>query len=125
MRWWAAVPLAVVASVAGAVADLRVEGALRWVFAGALAVGCLLAVLSVTGPGLVAAMVEPPVVAVLAVAVGTLLTGHAAGGSAILLAAGTRLTALFPLVAGVTGATVLIGMVRLWRGRVRPVAPAR
>lgn len=70
VRWWAAVPLAVVVSVAGAVADLRIDGALRWLFGGALAVGCLVAVLVVSGPGLVAAMVEPPVVAVLAVGAG-------------------------------------------------------
>jgi hypothetical protein len=125
VRWWAAVSLAVVASVVGAVADLRVEGALRWVFAAALAVGCLVAVLAVSGAGLVAAMVQPPVVAVLAVGAGTFFTGHAAGGSATVLAVATRLTAAFPLVAGVTGATVLIGLVRLWRGRGRPVARAR
>lgn len=123
MRWWAAVPLAVAVSIAGAVADLRVEGTLRWLFGAALAVGCLLAVLGVSGPGLVAAMVQPPVAAVLAAGGGTLLTGRAAGVSAAVLAVGTRLTAAFPVVAGVTGATVLVGLVRAWRGR--PVARAR
>jgi hypothetical protein len=125
MRWWAAVPIAVGASVAGAVADLRVEGALRWLFAAALAVGCLVAVLAVSGPGLVATMVEPPVVAALAAGTGTVLTGHTPGGSAILLAVATRLTGAFFLVAGVTAGTVLIGVVRLARSRGRPVVPAR
>lgn len=69
------VSLAVVAALAGAVVDLRVEGGLRWVFAGAIASGCLL---TVSGPGLVAAMVEPPVGGVLAVGVGAVLTGHGA-----------------------------------------------
>lgn len=65
MRWWLAMPVAAGISIAGAAADLRIEGAFRWVFAVAYAVGCLAAVLGVSGTGLVATMVEPPVVAVL------------------------------------------------------------
>lgn len=125
MRWWVAMPLAVTASVAGAATDLRVEGALRSVFAAVFAAGCLVAVLAVAGTGLVAAMVEPPVVAVLAVAVGTLFTGGPGGGSASMLAIATRLTAAFPIVAAVTGATVLIGLVRLWRRRAPRVGAVR
>lgn len=88
-------PLAVVLSLAGAVAGLRIEGAVRWLFAAALA-GCLLAVLVVSGPGLVATWWSlrwwrccpsaqhrcPPAVRQLI---------------------GTWLTAAFPVVAGVTG----------------------
>jgi hypothetical protein len=125
VRWWLASAVAVGISVAGAVADLRIEGALRWAFAVAYAVGCLAAVLGLSGAGLGAAMLEPPVVAVLAVGVATVATGHVSGGSAIALAIGARLTAVFPVMAGMTGATVLVGLVRLWRGRGRPVAPAR
>jgi hypothetical protein len=47
VRWWLAVPVAVAISIAGATADLRMEGALRRVFAVAYAVGCLAAVLGV------------------------------------------------------------------------------
>lgn len=123
VRWWSVLPLAVVVSVAGAVADLRFEGTLRWVFGAALALGCLLAVLGVSGPGLAAAMVEPPVVALLAAGAGTLLVGRGADGPATVLTIGTRLTTAFPVVAGVSGATLLVGLVRAWRGR--PVARTR
>jgi hypothetical protein len=124
MRWWLAMPVAVGLSIAGAAADLRIEGAFRWVFAVAYAVGCLAAVLGVSGTGLVATMVEPPVVAVLAVGVGMVLSGDASGGSAAALAVGAGVTVLFPLMAGVTGAAVLIGLLRLRRRRSRSVAPA-
>lgn len=119
MRWWLAMPLALALSVAGGLADLRIEGTLRWGFAVAYAVGCVAAVLGLSGAGLGAAMVQPPVIAVLAVGSAIIVSGPASGGSALALAVGARLTAAFPLMAAVTAATVLLGLLRLWRRYAR------
>jgi hypothetical protein len=121
----AAVAIAFELSVTGAVVDMRIGSSLSLLFDGAYIAGCLTAVLVGSRAALLALMTEPPVVALAACAVAA-LTGGAAGASAVVVATGLRVAALFPLMAAVTAATTVIGLLRLWwRRSLRPAAPAR
>ncbi len=117
MRWWMGMLMALGVSVAGAIADARLAGSSHLVLATAYVLGCLVAVLGVSGPGLVAVTVEPPVVLLVAVGAAEALSGRTSGMSGIVLGAGLRVTSLFPVMAAVSGATVLVGLLRLWRHR--------
>ncbi len=124
MRWWSAMLVAFGLSLAAAVIDERIQGTVHLPFSAAYVVGCLVAVLVVRPPGLLAVMVEPPIVLVLSVLVAQLLAGGSAERS-VAVTAGLQVTGQFPVMAATTGATVLVGLVRLWRRRPpRPVATA-
>ena len=124
MRWWSAMLVALGLSLAAAVIDERIQGTVHLPFSAAYVVGCLVAVLVVRPPGLLAAMVEPPVVLLLSV-LGAQVLADGSAGRSVALAAGLQVTGQFPVMAATTGATVLLGLVRMWRRRPpRPMATA-
>ena len=124
VRWWSAMLVAFGLSLAAAVIDERIQGTVHLPFSAAYVVGCLVAVLVVRPPGLLAAMVEPPSVLLLSVLVAQVLAGGRAGRS-VALTAGLQVTGQFPVMAATTGATVLLGLVRMWRRRPpRPMVTA-
>ena len=132
--WWAAIALALSFTAIGVFADLERINRLGVIFQGSYFVGCVLAVLWVQRRGLFGPMVQPPLI--LAVAVpGVVLMGGGATGSGLTakaLAVGTPLINGFPTMAITTGATVLVGCLRLLRQRPpvtrrqsRPPTPER
>lgn len=116
MRWWWAMLAAFGLSLAAAIVDLRAEGGLQLPFSAVYMIGCGIGVLMLRGPGLVAAMVQPPVVLALSVLAAELLSAGGAGRS-VAVGAAVQVTGQFPVMAATTGVTVVLGLVRLWRRR--------
>lgn len=122
---WGAVLLAVVFTVAGAVADLWLTRSIGRVFQVAYALGCVLAVCTVRRRDVFAPIIQPPLVMAVVVPLVIIFDSDwAPGGNLVthLLAAITPVLANFLVQAGVTVATVVIGLVRiiLQRGRTSP-----
>ncbi|NKQ55987.1 hypothetical protein HFP15_24210 [Amycolatopsis sp. K13G38] len=114
----AAIPGVLVVSVAGSVFDLRVNHTLGILFGAAFVLASLAATFFVRHSGVFVAMFVPPLVLLLAAAVGVLVNRGVQGGmTAVLLAIATPVLPQFPVMAGTTAATLLIGGIRLLRHR--------
>jgi hypothetical protein len=114
LPWWAAVGFAAGVSMAAAVFDLRVYHALGIPFTVAYVVGCAGAVLTVRQRSLFVPAAQPPVNLLLTVVIAVVagVPGHSFGAST-LLAIGAQLISTFPVMAGVTGVTVVLGAIRM------------
>lgn len=125
MRCWVAVAVALVLTTAGVFADLYRADQLGIVFQACYFLGCLLAVVAVQRKGLFAPTVQPPLLLVVAVPAGVVLSGSVPSGgqAATGLAIGTPLINSFPTMAITTGVTVAIGVFRFINQRPpNPVA---
>jgi hypothetical protein len=116
---WAAVLLALGFTGVGVFVDLERIDRLGLIFQACYFVGCVLAVLWVQRRGLFGPMVQPPLILALAVPSVVLATsgGGTGGLTAKALAVGTPLINGFPTMAITSGATVLIGLVRIAQQR--------
>jgi hypothetical protein len=128
LPWWAAILLPLVTTAAGAYVDLTFNRGLGLPFQAAYAGGCVLAVLLVRRRNLFGPMVQPPLILLFAASpVALLLTGSGLSfGSQLVsqaLAFSVPLVNNFVWQAGVTIATVVIGLIRLILTRKRPPAP--
>lgn len=127
--WWAAVLLALAFTGIGVFADLERVNRLGLIFQGCYFVGCVLAVLWVQRRGLFGPMVQPPLILALAVPGVVLAASGASTGDSLTakaLAVGTPLINGFPTMAITTGATVLIGLLRMASQRPpKPELPQR
>jgi hypothetical protein len=112
--------IVVVASlcVLSGVFDLRGSHTLGIPFDTAYILGSLAAVIAVKRSGVFILMCTPPLMTILAAVVGVLLfTSHRNDSTATLLATATPVITQFPVTAGTTALTVIIGTVRLIRDR--------
>lgn len=112
----AAVGLGAVLSALGVFVDLARVGSLGLVFTICYIAGCVLAVAWVRRDGLFGPMVQPPLVVAVAVPVVVLLAGSPKPGAGVterLLVIGAPLVNAFPIMAGTTGAVVVLGVLRL------------
>jgi hypothetical protein len=126
LPWWAAILLPLVTTAAGAYADLTFNRGLGLPFQAAYAGGCVLAVLLVRRRNLFGPMVQPPLILLFAASpVAVLLSGNGLGSGMVsqALTIGGPLVNNFMVQAGVTIATVVIGLIRLILTRKRPSAP--
>ncbi|MEV6603716.1 DUF6542 domain-containing protein [Kutzneria sp. NPDC051319] len=133
LPWWAAILLPLATTAAGAYVDLTVNHGLGLPFQAAYAGGCLLSVLLVRRRNLFGPMVQPPLILLFAASPMALLLngGNGSLGSQLgsqfvnqALTFGMPLVNNFVLQAGVTIATVVIGLIRLIITRRRPAATA-
>ena len=105
LPWWAV--------AVGATAVVAAGGALGGpYFPGALVAGCVLAALVANRAAFFTVVAQPPLI-VTAIAVVTLVFGQS------FLSAVTRLSTVFPYLAGTMVAVGLIVLVRVWRSRSR------
>jgi hypothetical protein len=128
LPWWAAILLPLVTTAVGAYADLTFNHGLGLPFQIAYAAGCVLAVLLVRRRNLFGPMVQPPLIMLFAASPVALLqlSGASSLGSQLVsqaLAFSVPLVNNFVWQAGVTIATVVIGLIRLILTRKRPAAP--
>jgi hypothetical protein len=121
LPWWAAVLLAFGLAAIAAWVDMHRQDSLGRIYQGAYVLGCLVAVCWVRRRNLFGPMVQPPLVfAVTAIgAVALAQPGPLFGGGVkqLLLSVALPLTSNFPTMAITTGATVVIGLLRLWLQR--------
>jgi len=113
--WWAAVLVALVLSIAGAIIDMHFSGNLSKVFDGAYFIGCVIAVCFVRRRNVFGPMVQAPLILAVTVPVVVVVTKGLptnTGLSAKLIALGVPLVTGFPTMAITTIATVLIGGIR-------------
>jgi hypothetical protein len=112
----AAVGVAALFTGIGAAVDLVRIGSLGTIFTICFVAGCVLAVAWVRRSGLFGPMVQPPLLVAVAVPVVVLLAGTPTPGAGVaerLLVIGAPLVNAFPIMAWGTGATLLLGVVRL------------
>jgi len=129
LPWWAAILLPLVTTAAGAYADLTYNHQLGVPFQAAFGGGCLVAVLFVRRRNLFGPMVQPPLIMLFAACPVSLalMSGASLQSSttAQALAIAAPLVNSFMVEAGVTIATIVIGLIRLIATRRRrPAAPA-
>jgi hypothetical protein len=121
LPWWGAVLLAFGLAAIAAAFDMQRADSLGRVYQGAYIVGCVAAICLVRRSSLFGPMVQPPLVfAVTAVAAVVLLapdTGGDGGLKSLIFSVALPLTSNFPTMAITTGATVAIGLFRLYRER--------
>lgn len=123
--WWVAVLIAFVPTLAGLVLDLAVTGGIgviAWVLT---LLGVVAAALLVRRHALFTAMVQPPLVVLVALVAGYViaaLTGAINGG---VLQLGLRLVGTFPLMLTATAVAVVLGVIRLVAQPMRSGAPRR
>ncbi len=131
--WWAAVLIAVVATLAGFAIEAGLgHQELGFVFAGCYALGCIAAVLLVRQSGIFTAVIQPPLLLFVAVPLAYfLLHGSAFNGlKDVAISCGYPLVERFPLMLFTSATVLLIGLVR-WYGAIsapaarQPTAPAR
>lgn len=118
--WWGAVLLAFGLALIGAFVDQLATDGLSLIFHVCYVVGALGAVLAVQRKSLFGPMVQPPLAMALAVPLIVLTASGLPEGSDMLskaLAIGTPLINSFPVMAGTTAATVLVGILRLVKQR--------
>jgi hypothetical protein len=123
LPWWAAILLPLVLTAAGAYVDLHFDRGLGVPFQAAFGAGCLISVLFVRRRNLFGPMVQPPLILLFAASpVVVLLNGRGLSGglASQALTIGAPLVDNFMVQAGVTVATVVIGLVRLIIIRRRP-----
>ncbi|RZS44393.1 hypothetical protein EV193_101269 [Herbihabitans rhizosphaerae] len=120
LTWWAAVLLALGVTAAAAAIDMVRQNKLSPVFQGAYFVGCVAAVCWVRRRSLFGPMVQPPLILALTVPTVVYLASGAPIGNSLfskVLTLGTPLINGFPTMAITTGATILIGVLRLYLQR--------
>lgn len=121
LPWWGAVLLAFGLAAIAAAFDVQSGGSLSKVYQGAYLLGCVVAICLVRRSSLFGPMVQPPLVfAVTAVSAIVLLgpdNGSSGGLKSLILTVAFPLTSNFPTMAATTGATVAIGLFRMWRER--------
>lgn len=126
LPWWGAVLLAFGLAAIAAAFDMQRQDSLGRVYQGAYIVGCLAAICLVRRSSLFGPMVQPPLVfAVTAVAAVVLLAPDTGGGGlkSLIFSVALPLTSNFPTMAGTTGATVAVGLFRMWRERDPDLGP--
>jgi hypothetical protein len=121
-----AVGVAAVFTAIGAAVDLLRSSSLGTVFTVCFIAGCVLAVAWVRRRGLFAPMVQPPLLVAIAVPAVVLLAGTPTPGAGVaerLLVIGAPLVNAFPIMAWGTGATLVLGVVRLVVQRTPKLKP--
>lgn len=128
LPWWAALLLAVGASVVGFAIDAGSgHKELTHIFAGLYIAGCVAAVLAVRQDGVFTAVIQPPLILFCAVpGAYWLFHGRKVGHlKDLLINCGYPLIERFPLMLGTAGGVLLIGLVRWYFGMShRPNAAA-
>jgi hypothetical protein len=120
LRWWGALALAAVLTLAGVAVDLLVSGELGVVFTACFAGGCILATAWARRDSLFVPLVQPPLliaVAVPAVVVATGSLPRSGGTASALLAIGGPLVNAFPTLAITTAVCLALGFTR---SRIEP-----
>jgi hypothetical protein len=120
LRWWGALALAAVLTVAGVAVDLLMSGELGVVFTACFAAGCILATAWARRDSLFVPLVQPPLllaVAVPAVVVATGSLPRSGGTASALLAIGGPLVNGFPTLAITTAICLALGFIR---SRIEP-----
>ena len=120
LRWWGALALAAVLTVAGVAVDLLTSGELGVVFTACFAGGCILATAWARRDSLFVPLVQPPLllaVAVPAVVVATGSLPRSGGTASALLAIGGPLVNGFPTLAITAAICLALGFVR---SRIEP-----
>jgi hypothetical protein len=120
LRWWGALALAAVLTVAGVAGDLLMSGELGVVFTACFAGGCILATAWARRDSLFAPLVQPPLllaVAVPAVVVATGSLPRSGGTASALLAIGGPLVNGFPTLAITAAICLALGFIR---SRIEP-----
>ncbi|GAA1287554.1 hypothetical protein GCM10009609_62430 [Pseudonocardia aurantiaca] len=120
IRPYAAVGLGAVLTAVGVLVDLTRIGTLGAVFTICHIAGCVLAVAWVRRDGLFGPMVQPPLLVAAAVPVVVLLAGSPRPGQGVadrLLVIGAPLVNAFPIMAGTTGAVLVLGFLRIFLQR--------
>ncbi|EHK82851.1 DUF6542 domain-containing protein [Saccharomonospora azurea] len=118
--WWSAALLTFGLALVGAFVDQFMTDSLSVVFHVCYVVGALGAITAVQRKSLFGPMVQPPLAMALAVPLVVLTASGLPEGSDMLskgLAIGTPLIESFPMMAGTTAATVLIGILRMVKQR--------
>lgn len=117
---WAAGALAVGLSVVAGVVDEQINHTVGVPFGVGYVLGCVGAVLMVRPRGLFVPAAAPPLIMVLAVTIAAMTAPGHGTLTALALAIGTQVLFVFPLMAVVTGVTLVVGAVReLARRRLR------
>jgi hypothetical protein len=125
LPWWAAILLPLVTTAAGAYVDLTYDHGLGVPFQAAFGGGCVLSVLLVRRRNLFGPMVQPPLIMLFAASpVVLLVSGHGLGSgfTSQAISVVTPLVDNFMVQAGVTIATIVLGLIRLIITRRRPAA---
>jgi hypothetical protein len=120
VRPYAAVGLGAALTAVGVLVDLTRIGTLGTVFTICHIAGCVLAVAWVRRDGLFGPMVQPPLLVAAAVPVVVLLAGDPRPGQGVadrLLVIGAPLVNAFPIMAGTTGAVLVLGFLRMFLQR--------
>ncbi|WP_433783138.1 DUF6542 domain-containing protein [Actinomycetospora sp. CA-101289] len=120
LRWWGAIALAAVLTVAGVAIDLLTSGELGVVFTACFAGGCILATAWARRDSLFVPLVQPPLllaVAVPAVVVATGSLPRSGGTASVLLAVGGPLVNGFPTLAITAAICLALGFIR---SRIEP-----
>ena len=124
LPWWAAILLPLVTTAAGAYVDLTYDHGLGVPFQAAFGAGCVLSVLFVRRRNLFGPMVQPPLIMLFAASPVVLIVGGHGLGSGFTsqaIAVVTPLVDNFMVQAGVTIATIVLGLIRMIITRRRPV----
>ena len=129
LPWWGAVLLAFGLAAIAAAFDVQRQGSLGIVYQGAYLVGCVAAIALVRRRSLFGPMVQPPLVFAVTAVIAIVLLAPDSGGSglkSLIFSIALPLTSNFPTMAITTGATVAVGLFRMWRERdpEAPVKPA-
>lgn len=106
---WAVILLALVLTLGGAAIDGLATGTLAWGLRIGFYAGVVLAALAVRRGSIFTAMVQPPLVLVVGLVVGSMLFTQSGG----LYSTGLRIIGTFPTMALGTAAAVLIGFIRI------------
>lgn len=125
LPWWAAILLPFVTTAAGAYVDLTYDHGLGVPFQAAFGAGCVLSVLFVRRRNLFGPMIQPPLIMLFAASPVVLIAGGQGLGSGFTSQAITVVTPLvnnFMVQAGVTIATIVLGLIRMIITRRRPAA---
>jgi hypothetical protein len=120
LPWWVAVLLAFGLALIGAIADMKLQNSLGWLFKGCYFVGAVGAVCAVQRRSLFGPMVQPPLILAITVpGVVLLVSGTPASSDTLAkaLAVGTPLINGFPTMAVTSGLTLVIGIFRIYRER--------
>ena len=121
LPWWGAVLLAFGLATAAAWIDIHRQDSLGRIYQVAYVIGCLAAVALVRRRNLFGPMVQPPLVFAVT-AIGAVVLNQpgplfSSGVKQLVLSVALPLTSNFPTMAVTTGATVAVGLFRLWRQR--------
>ncbi|MEC3981351.1 DUF6542 domain-containing protein [Amycolatopsis sp. H20-H5] len=126
LTWWAAVLVGFGLALLGAFVNEMLQTDLGLIFQGCYFVGAVGAVATVQRRGLFGPMVQPPLVLAITVPVTILLTTASTQSDMLaqVVSVGKPLINGFPTMAITTGATLLLGLFRIYRER-DPDAPVK